>query len=249
MKIRVVIPVRLQSSRLPNKPLLEIAGKTMLQRVYERACQANADSILIATDSYDIMKHARSINAPVCLTSTQHQSGTERIAEVISLKNYDKDDIIVNVQGDEPLIPPKLIDQVADDLIRHPEAVTATLCEPVDSVTVLHDPNVVKVVVDHQGYALYFSRSPIPWLRDQRDGSQNEWLSCACRHIGLYAYRAGFLKIYAALPNIALGKITALEQLRILYYGHKIHVAQAKEAPGIGVDTAEDLRKVRDSFL
>lgn len=238
MVLRAVIPVRMQSSRLHGKPLLMIGDQTMLQHVYQRACQADLASVLIATDSDEIIAHADEIGADVCLTAADHCSGTERIAEAVSLQRYDDDDIIVNVQGDEPMIAPQLIKQVSSNLDQHCQAVAATLCQPISDKQVMADANCVKVVRDHRGYALYFSRAMIPW-------QQSSLLSQAYHHIGLYAYRVSFLKKYLGLSASTLEQLESLEQLRILHHGYKIYVGQAQTAAAVGVDTVEDLEKVR----
>lgn len=247
MAIRAIIPVRLQSTRLPNKPLLAIAGKSMLQHMFEKAQQSGVDSVLIATDSQEVIEKAQAFGADTCLTAEHHRSGTERIAEAITVQNYDNDDVIVNVQCDEPLLPPVLIKQVADDLLQFPEAGMSTLCEAIINIEDVLDVNNVKVVMDQKGYAIYFSRAPIPWYRDgfvkQTPVLPEEFQYS--RHIGLYAYRASFVKKYLALAPSPIEKIEALEQLRVLWHGEKIHVATALKSPGPGVDTEADLEKVR----
>lgn len=238
MTIRVLIPVRMQSSRLPGKPLLMLGNKTMLQHVYERACEADVHSVLIATDSDEIMTHGQRIGAEMCLTANHHCSGTERIAEAVSLQDYDDEDIVVNVQGDEPMISPLLINQVAMYLQQHQQAVAATLCQPIAEQQMMLDPHCVKVVRDQHGYALYFSRAAIPW-------QQQSSLSEAYHHIGLYAYRVSFLKHYLSLAVSPLEQLESLEQLRILYHGDQIYVGLAQVAAGIGVDTPSDLERAR----
>ncbi|MCG6900966.1 MAG: 3-deoxy-manno-octulosonate cytidylyltransferase [Gammaproteobacteria bacterium] len=237
----VVIPARYASTRLPGKPLLEIVGRPMLQHVYERSLQSGARQVIIATDDPRIAEAANDFNATVCMTSAAHTSGTERLAEVVESQGWDDEDIIVNVQGDEPLIPPALIKQVANGLASNAAAVVATLAYPIQSGEEGSDPNIVKVVLDKHGYALYFSRAFIPC---HRDGPMLENSSVALRHIGLYAYRAGFLKHYRQLQPSPLESIEKLEQLRVLWHGMKIHVGIATEMPGHGVDTREDLARV-----
>ncbi len=246
MTFRVVIPARHASTRLPGKPLLEIAGKPMIQHVYERALDCGADSVVIATDDERIQKVAESFGADVCMTSPDHPSGTERLAEVVSKLSYDKDDIVVNVQGDEPLMPASLVEQVAELLAQSNSADVATLCTPILDGNDIFNPNVVKVVTDKEGNALYFSRAPVPWHRDAFAEEKDIVLddSVYFRHIGLYAYRVSFLKDYTSLTPSPLEIIESLEQLRVLWHGRKIAVANAYDIPGPGVDTIEDLKKV-----
>lgn len=246
MTFKVIIPARFASSRLPGKPLLDIAGKPMIQHVFERAKESQASEVLIATDNEQIMLVAREFGADVCLTRTDHPSGTDRLAEVVSQRGFSDDDIIINVQGDEPCLPASLINQVANDLLQHPAADIATLYSQIDQEKQVFDPNVVKVVMDNLGYALYFSRAPIPWMRDHFD--QQSTLPPELphyRHIGLYGYRASFLKHYSELSPCILEKEESLEQLRAIYNGKKIHLSAAEISPGHGVDTEEDLEEVR----
>jgi len=237
---RVVIPARYASSRLPGKPLLPIAGRPMLEHVFRRALQCGARDVVIATDDERIANAAAAFGAPVCMTAVDHASGTERLAEVVEQFGWPADSIVVNVQGDEPLIEPVLIRQVASDLAAHPEAAVATLAYPLASAGLRTDPNVVKVVLDREGYALYFSRAPIPFVRDHVD----DIAAGGLRHIGLYAYRAGFLGRYRALEAAPFEQLEKLEQLRVLWHGMKVHVSIAARMPGPGVDTADDLRQV-----
>ena len=238
---KVVIPARYASTRLPGKPLLELAGRPMLQHVHERSLQSGASEVIIATDDRRIAEAAQNFDATVCMTSTRHTSGTERLAEVVEIQGWDDDDIIVNVQGDEPLIPAVLIKQVADGLADHTAAPVATLAYPVQSIAEVADPNIVKVVLVKQGYALYFSRASIPFHRDMQAVDNN---MSALRHIGLYAYRAGLLERYMQMEPSPLETIEKLEQLRVLWHGLKIHVGIATAMPGHGVDTREDLARV-----
>ncbi len=243
----VIIPARHASSRLPGKPLQDIAGKPMIQHVYERALQSGASEVVIATDDERIRQVADNFGAQVCMTAAHHPTGTDRLAEVARRRGYTSQHIIVNLQGDEPLMPPALIRQVAENLQSHPHASAATLCERINSSGELFDPHLVKVVMDKQGYALYFSRAAIPWDRDaftETTGALPE-RSEHYRHIGLYAYRAGFLQDYVQWPPCVIEQTESLEQLRILWNGYKLHVAEALEKPGIGVDTADDLMRVR----
>ena len=242
---KVVIPARYASTRLPGKPLLQLAGRPMLQYVHERSLQSGAAEVIIATDDQRIADAAHNFDATVCMTSPEHTSGTERLAEVVVRQGWDDDEIIVNVQGDEPLIPVALITQVAAGLAGNAAAPMATLAYPVQSPEEVADPNVVKVVLDKQGYALYFSRAAIPFHRDRPMLDSD---TQALRHIGLYAYRAGFLKRYMQMEASPLESIEKLEQLRVLWHGMKIHVGIASEMPGHGVDTREDLACV-DALL
>lgn len=244
---RVIIPSRHASTRLPGKPLLEIGGKPMIQHVYERALESGAAEVVVATDDERIRSVALGFGAHVCMTATHHPSGTDRLAEVARLMGYADDQIIVNLQGDEPLMPPALIRQVAENLQAHTQASIATLCERIKTAGELFDPHLVKVVMDKQGYALYFSRAAIPWDRDAFTATTGELPARSehYRHIGLYAYRAAFLQDYVQWPPCVLEQTESLEQLRALWQGRKIHVAEALEPPGIGVDVEEDLLRVR----
>ncbi len=247
MKFSVVIPARFASTRLPGKPLLDIGGKPMIQHVYERALESGAERVIIATDEVKIEAVAKGFGAQVCMTAAYHHSGTERLSEVVEKLAIGADEIVVNLQGDEPLMPPQLLRQVAQNLNDHAMASVATLAESIHSAAELFDPNVVKVVSDEQGYALYFSRAPIPWSRDAFALTMAELPANAhyLRHIGLYAYRAGFIKEYVSWPACPLEAIESLEQLRVLWRGHKIHLAVAQVASVAGVDTAKDLERVR----
>ncbi|GAB2658160.1 3-deoxy-manno-octulosonate cytidylyltransferase [Vibrio panuliri] len=243
MSFTVVIPARYQSTRLPGKPLADIAGKPMIQWVYEQALQAGADNVIIATDDQRVEQAAQAFGATVCMTSPNHESGTERLAEVVKVMGIPDDHIIVNVQGDEPLIPPAIISQVADNLANS-QAPMATLAVEISDEAEVFNPNAVKVLTDKDGYAMYFSRATIPWDRDNFANGKSI-VQPLLRHIGIYAYRAGFINTYINWAPSALEKIECLEQLRVLWYGEKIHVAVAKEAPAAGVDTPEDLEAVR----
>jgi 3-deoxy-manno-octulosonate cytidylyltransferase (CMP-KDO synthetase) len=243
---RVVIPARFDSTRLPGKVLLPIVGRPMLQWVHERANAAGAQQVLIATDDVRIAAAARGFGAEVAMTAASHPSGTDRIAQAASDRGWDDDVVVVNVQGDEPLIPPALIGQVARLLEAHPESDLATLRTPIGSPAEFVDPNVVKVVADAYGRALYFSRAPIPWPRDAGSVAAGTQLPCAgaMRHIGIYAYRVAVLKRLTALPQSSLELRERLEQLRALENDLEIRVATACEAPGPDVNSAEDLRRV-----
>jgi len=240
---RVVIPARYASTRLPGKPLRDLLGKPMLQHVHEAASQCGARQVVIATDDKRIEAAARDFGAEVCMTSTEHASGTDRLAEVVSKFGWSEDTIVVNVQGDEPLMPPALIDQVAGDLANHPEASISTIATPVVAAGEFFDNNVVKVVTDRSGFALYFSRASIPWDRDllNDDVKALPIGVVPLRHIGIYAYRAGYLSRYSQMRVCPLEQAEQLEQLRALWYGERIHVAEASQRPGPGVDTEEDL--------
>jgi 3-deoxy-manno-octulosonate cytidylyltransferase (CMP-KDO synthetase) len=243
---RVVIPARHASARLPGKVLRPIAGKPLVQWVYERAQRSGASEVLIATDDELIVSAARSFGAEAVLTARSHGSGTDRIAEVARARRWPPGDIVVNVQGDEPLIPPALISQVASLLGAHPEAAIGTLATPIASVEELLDSNAVKVVTDAPGRALYFSRAPIPWNRDGAPAglaSQRDF-GGARRHVGIYAYRVGPLLHLAELPRGALELREKLEQLRALEHGLAIVVAEALEPPGPDVNTLADLERV-----
>lgn len=250
MSFRVVIPARMSSSRLPGKPLLDIAGKPMVQHVYERAVESGAETIIIATDDDRIEQAARGFGAEVCMTGEHHQSGSERLAEVVEKLGFADDEIVVNLQGDEPLIPAALVRQVADDMAKHEKADMTTLCTRIHTAAELFDPHVVKVVMDKAGNALYFSRAVIPWDRDAFAISTEELPENAVhyRHLGLYAYRAGYLREYVNQAHCELEKMESLEQLRVLWHGGHIHVAETREPPGHGVDTEADLERVRRLF-
>ncbi|CAG9415880.1 3-deoxy-manno-octulosonate cytidylyltransferase [Providencia alcalifaciens] len=243
----VIIPARYASTRLPGKPLADIHGKPMVVRVMEQAIKSGASRVIIATDHPDVAAAVIAAGGEACMTNPDHQSGTERLAEVIDTYGFSDDEIIVNVQGDEPLIPPEIIRQVAQNL-RGSQANMGTLAVPIHSAQEAFNPNAVKVVMDKDGYALYFSRATIPWDRDQFAKSKETIGDTFLRHIGIYAYRAGFIRRYIAWDASPLEKIEMLEQLRVLWYGEKIHVAVAEKAPGAGVDTPEDLELVRQEF-
>ena len=243
----VVIPARYASSRLPGKPLQDIAGKPMIQHVWEQACKSSARQVVVATDDARIVAVCEGFGAEVLLTRVDHNSGTDRLAEVAAQLGLPADALLVNVQGDEPLIPPALIDQVAANLAAHPEAGIATLNEPIEDVEALFNPNVVKVSSDVNGLALTFSRAPLPWARDAFASSKDTLPAGVTyrRHIGIYAYRAGFLQDFVAWGPCQLEDTECLEQLRALWHGVRIHVADALESPPAGIDTPEDLQRVR----
>lgn len=245
MSFIAIIPARYASTRLPGKPLADIAGKPMVVHVMERALESGASRVIVATDNIDVQKAVEAAGGEVCLTSPHHNSGTERLAEVIERYQFGDDEIIVNVQGDEPLVPPVIIRQVAHNLIGA-DAGMATLAVPITSVEEAFNPNAVKVVINSEGYALYFSRATIPWDRERFSVSQKEIGDFYLRHIGIYAYRAGFIRRYISWEPSPLEQIEMLEQLRVLWYGEKIHVEAAIEVPSVGVDTPEDLARVRE---
>ena len=264
----VVIPARHASTRLPGKPLLQIAGKPMVVRVAERAAQSGAQQIWIATDHHAIADVVHEHGFKACLTRDTHASGTDRIAEVVEQRGWGDDTIVLNVQGDEPLMPPDLIRAVAKHLHDHPECAIATACHALHDEAALRNPNIVKAVLDKDGNALYFSRAPIPWPRDAfralsspegRDDCPSSLRGevgrgdlphdlPVLRHIGIYAYRAGFLRAYGQLAPAAIEQFEALEQLRALYHGYKIGVFVTDEAPPVGVDTEQDLHAARQIF-
>ena len=233
-----VIPARYASTRLPGKVLKDIAGKPMIEWVYRQAAKSGAEKVIVATDDERIAAACRAFGASVELTSPDHASGTDRIAELARRFEWPDGQIVVNVQGDEPLISPVCIAQTARLLDSHPTAAIATLVTPLESETEFNDPNFAKVVTDKDGWALYFSRAPIPW---PRDGG----MPAVMRHIGLYAYRAGGLRALSASPPCALEQVEKLEQLRALWLGLRIAVETAAEPPSPAVDTPEELEKVR----
>ncbi|KTC14621.1 MULTISPECIES: 3-deoxy-manno-octulosonate cytidylyltransferase [Pseudomonas syringae group] len=243
----VVIPARYGSSRFPGKPLKVIAGKPMVQLVWEQARKSSAQRVVVATDDVRIFEACQAFGAEVLMTRDDHNSGTDRLAEVAAQLGLTADAIVVNVQGDEPMIPPAVIDQVASNLAAHPEAGISTLAEPIDDVAALFNPNVVKVSSDINGLALTFSRAPLPWARDALAANRDELPAGVPfrRHIGIYAYRAGFLHDFVSWGPCMLENTENLEQLRALWNGVRIHVADALEAPPAGVDTPEDLERVR----
>ncbi|MFE8032406.1 3-deoxy-manno-octulosonate cytidylyltransferase [Thiohalocapsa marina] len=243
---KVVIPARHGSTRLPGKPLLDIAGKPMIQRVVERAQASGAGEVVVATDDQRIRDACESFGIAVEMTASSHRSGSDRLAEVIERRGWSDDAIVVNLQGDEPCMPPALIDQVAYNLATRNEIGMATLAHPIDDSDALFDAHVVKVVIDTAGFALYFSRAPIPWHRDEFLGRKAALPKSVgfLRHIGLYAYRAAFLKRFVTLEPAPLEIAESLEQLRALWHGTPIHVGLAAEAPGPGVDTPDDLARV-----
>jgi len=242
-RFRIVIPARYASTRLPGKPLAEILGRPMIEHVYRCAQRAGAREVLVATDDSRIAEAATACGAAALLTRADHPSGTDRLAEVAELCGWGDEEIVVNLQGDEPLTPPEILRQVAGNLAARGDAAIATLCTPIDDAGELLDPHKVKVVRDARGFALYFSRAPIPWERDVLE-IEAQAAARAWRHIGVYAYRVGFLRRYASRPACQLEQLEKLEQLRALWHGERIHVDEALALPGPGVDTVADLALV-----
>lgn len=250
MSFHIVIPARYASSRLPAKPLADIAGKPMIQRVYEQVSQCDALSVVVATDDARIESVVKDFGGTVCMTSSEHPSGTDRLQEVATKMGMKDDEVIVNVQGDEPLMPSSVINQVANNLIGNSEASVATLCEPITSAEDFLNPNIVKAVKDVNGMALYFSRASMPWPRDEF-AERRDVLPVSPlfqRHIGIYAYRVSLLNRFVAWPPAQLEEVECLEQLRILFNGHRIHIEESVEVVPGGVDTPDDLERVRSLF-
>jgi 3-deoxy-manno-octulosonate cytidylyltransferase (CMP-KDO synthetase) len=244
-----VVPARYASTRLPGKPLADIGGKPMVVRVMERALQSGAREVWAATDHPEVEAAVKRHGYSVCMTSPDCASGTDRLAEVATRLGWPDHAVVVNVQGDEPLIEPELIRATAMLLHDKPQAAMATVCHPLHEIDEVMNPNVVKVVLDAQDFALYFSRAPIPYARDAWSGGRvlPEGLP-VLRHVGLYAYRVGFLKAYPELPQPAMETFESLEQLRALWHGHRIAVLTISEPSPAGVDTPEDLDRVRALF-
>ncbi|MEO0442616.1 MAG: 3-deoxy-manno-octulosonate cytidylyltransferase [Pseudomonadota bacterium] len=244
----VIIPARYQSARLPGKPLALINGKPMVQQVYEQAQKSDAQQVIVATDDARVAQTVDSFGGQACMTSSDHISGTDRLQEVVNLYNFSKDDIVVNVQGDEPFIPPEVINQVAHNLYAQPAAAAATLCEPMIKKADLFDPNIVKVVYSAGGSALYFSRAGIPCVRDGNDDPVQH-AGLLHRHIGIYAYRVKTLDDFVSWPPAPLELAEKLEQLRLLYNDRIIHVDRAIQAVPGGIDTPDDLQRVQGLFV
>ena len=250
MDFTVLIPARLASTRLPDKPLADIAGRPMVVHVAERAARSGALRVVVAADDARIIDACRAHGVDALLTRHDHVSGSDRLAEACTLLGLDGDDAVVNVQGDEPLIDPQLVRSCAELLQTRRDCVMSTAAHPLSDPAEYTNPNVVKVVLDAASRALYFSRAPIPW---QRDGSALGTATmpkspAPLRHLGLYAYRAGFLRSFPLLPSAPIEQCEALEQLRVLWHGHRIAVHVAPHGPGPGVDTPEDLTRVRALF-
>jgi 3-deoxy-manno-octulosonate cytidylyltransferase (CMP-KDO synthetase) len=246
MGFTVLIPARLASTRLPDKPLADIAGKPMVVRVAERARGSAAQRVVVAADNPRIVQACEAHGVEALLTRTDHASGSDRLAEACELLGLADDAVVVNVQGDEPLIDPALIDAVAAALEARSEASMSTAVHAIASFEEFTNPNVVKAVLDAQGFAQYFSRAPIPWWRDGfAAGSQVLPQPAPLRHVGIYGYRAGFLRLFPCLSPAPMEQTEALEQLRAMWHGHRIAVHVSDAAPGIGVDTPDDLARVR----
>jgi 3-deoxy-manno-octulosonate cytidylyltransferase (CMP-KDO synthetase) len=249
-RFTVLIPARLASSRLPDKPLADIAGAPMVVRVAQAAARSGAARVVVAADAPSIVAACSAHGVDAVLTRSDHPSGSDRLAEACTLLGLDGDDLVVNVQGDEPLIAPAMVDACASLLVDRPDCVMATVAHAIDDAAEFTNPNVVKVVLDAAGRALYFSRAPIGWWRDgfAQGIHQLPTAPVPLRHVGLYAYRAGFLRRYPTLPPAPLETLESLEQLRVLWHGERIAVHVSAERPGPGVDTAEDLARVRALF-
>lgn len=247
MDFRIVIPARYHSKRLPGKVLMDLNGKPILQHVYERAVESGADSVVIATEDKRIAEVAEGFDAQVCMTSSENASGTDRISEAVVALGYLEDEIIVQVHADEPLIPISVIRQVAKNLHEFQTVRVATLCEIIENTDELFDPNNVKVVFNKRQFAMYFSRAPIPWVKASFPVKKNEPLTDQdhYRHVGIYAYRAGFLQEFMEWGNSPLEEIEGLEQLRVLWHGGRVHVAIAEEKSPIDINTKEDLEKIK----
>ncbi|MBX4181133.1 3-deoxy-manno-octulosonate cytidylyltransferase [Sodalis sp. CWE] len=247
MSFIVIIPARFAAIRLPGKPLIDINGKPMVVRVMEQAQASGADRVIVATDHMKVIEAVHTAGGEACLTSKEHLSGTERLREVIDQRNFPDNQIIVNVQGDEPFISPKFIRRVANDLIEDPQRKITTLAVPITTLKEASNPNIVKVVVNSYNYAIYFSRSSIPWSQKKfsRQSKSSIHRLLLLRHIGIYSYRVDFIRRYVNWSTSPLEKIEKLEQLRILWYGEKIYVAIEKKISGVSVNTASELEKAR----
>jgi len=250
MSFVVLIPARMGSSRLPDKPLADLAGLPMVVRVAQQAARSNALQVVVAADDARIVAACAQHGVQALLTRSDHPSGSDRLAEACALLQLPPSAVVVNVQGDEPLIEPALINAVAQLLEQHPDASMGTAAHPIDNLSDYTSPHVVKVVTDAQGLALYFSRAPIAWWREgaTEDGHGFARLPqpAPARHIGVYSYRVGFLRRFPALPAAPCEQLESLEQLRALWHGHRIAVHMSAQAPGPGVDTPQDLQRVRD---
>lgn len=243
MSFTVLIPARLASTRLPNKPLADIEGLPMIVRVAQRAALSGASQVVVASDAPEVLAACATHGVRAVLTRADHVSGSDRLAEACEQLGLDGQDVVVNVQGDEPLIAPAMIDACAAQLAARPDCVMSTVAHALDDAAEFSNPNVVKLVTDARGTALYFSRAPIPWWRDA--GKATPHAGSALRHVGLYAYHAGFLRRFPSLEASPLEQIESLEQLRVLWHGERIAVHVSPERPGPGVDTPEDLERVR----
>lgn len=244
----VIIPARFASNRLPGKVLADIHGKPMIIRVMERSLMSDTKRVIVATDHQEVFDIVKKANGEVCMTSVSHQSGIERLAELIEKYKFSDEEIIINVQGDEPLIPPEIINQLANNIILN-NINMETLGVPINNPDEVFNPDIVKIVTDKQSNALYFSRAAIPWERDRFKASKIEIGEYFLRHIGIYAYRAGFIRRYIQWQTSPLEKIEMLEQLRVLWYGEKIHVSLPVKMPGREVNNQQDLNAVRKEFF
>lgn len=245
MSFHIVIPARLASTRLPNKPLADIAGLPMIVRVARQAALAGAAQVVVATDAPEVLSACEAHGVRALLTRADHPSGSDRLAEAVEQLGLGDDAVVLNVQGDEPLIAPDMIRACAELLLSRPHCAMSTVAHAIDSAEEFANPNVVKLVCDAAGQALYFSRAPIPWWRDAPSGKATPHPGAVLRHVGLYGYRAGFLRRFPKLPQSPLEQIEALEQLRVLWHGERIAVHVSDSRPGPGVDTPEDLARVR----
>jgi 3-deoxy-manno-octulosonate cytidylyltransferase (CMP-KDO synthetase) len=253
----VIIPARFESTRLPGKLLMMLAGKPLIQHVYERAVASQAQRVIVATDHPAIVQAVTGFSGEVVLTAPTHPSGTDRLAEAVSSLNLADDSVIVNVQGDEPLIEPKVIRQVAANLVEYTQSNMSTIATPIDAIPDLFNPNIVKTVLDELGFALYFSRAPVPWDRENFAGIMAKGVdnvntgllktkTTFYRHVGIYAYRVNFLRTFVGLEQSELEKAEALEQLRVLSHGYRIHVGILPGIDSIGVDTQADFLRVKE---
>lgn len=248
MSFHVIIPARYHSTRLPAKVLQDIGGKTMLEHVFMRAKESGAESVVVAVDDERVQKVAEAFGATVCMTQEEHQSGSDRIAEAVNLLDYEENDIIVGLQADEPFVPPAVIKQLAEEMQERDNVKVASLCHEIKEPADIFDPSVVKVILNHRNNAIYFSRAPIPWERGNftMDGQLPEVIKTRhYRHIGIYAYRAGYLSQFLEMEPCDLEKTEMLEQLRVLWTAGRIHMAAVKQNVPHGIDTEADLEAAR----
>ncbi len=249
MEFHIIIPARFASTRLPGKMLLDIAGKPMLWHVYEKAKASGAETVTIATDHEDIQAAAKAFGADVIMTSVDHQSGTERISEAVEALGLDEEEVVIGLQGDEPMISPLVIRQLAESLQEHDNVKIASICQEIRDVESLYNPNIVKVVLNRRHFAMLFTRAPIPWQKAmEKEIAQINLEHHYHQHIGIYGYRVGFLKDFMNWPNCPFAELESLEQLRILWNGGRIFMNIAMEPVVAGIDTAEDLERVRSLF-
>jgi len=249
MEFRVIIPARFESTRLPGKVLIDIKGKPMVQHVYERAVESGAEHVLVATDDQRVVDAVESFGGNVCLTSSEHQSGTERLAEAVEALDCEDDEVIIGLQADEPLMPADVIRQLAESLDEHDNVKIASICQPITDESELFDPHSVKVVLNRRHFAMYFSRAPIPWDRDSfSDPATAKPTDHHFRHVGIYGYRASFLREYVDWSDSPIETMESLEQLRILWHGGRILMNISKKVIPPGVDTQADLKKAAASL-